>query len=66
MQTTASINRSLRATRRRESISGYLFMAPALVFFLGFVVFPMFMCLALLCTPSVTQFACRHNKISWK
>ena len=45
MQTTASINRSLRATRRRESISGYLFMAPALVFFLGFVVFPMFMCL---------------------
>ena len=45
MQTTASINRSLCATRRRESISGYLFMAPALVFFLGFVVFPMFMCL---------------------
>ena len=45
MQTTVSINRRLRATRRRESISGYLFMAPALVFFLGFVVFPMFMCL---------------------
>lgn len=45
MQNTARISRSLRATRRRENISGYLFMTPALVFFLGFVVFPMAMCL---------------------
>ena len=45
MQNTARINRSLRTTRRHENISGYLFMAPALVFFFGFVVFPMFMCL---------------------
>lgn len=31
--------------RRRENISGYLFMAPSLLFFIGFVIFPMGMCL---------------------
>ncbi len=45
MQTTVKISRGLRATRRRENISGYLFMAPSLLFFFGFVVFPMVMCL---------------------
>ncbi|MBQ9413018.1 MAG: sugar ABC transporter permease [Oscillospiraceae bacterium] len=30
--------------RRRETVSGYLFLLPSLVFFLGFVVFPMVMC----------------------
>ena len=30
--------------RRRENISGYLFMLPSLVFFIGFVVIPMVMC----------------------
>lgn len=46
MQTpTIDISRQLRATRRRENLSGYLFMAPALLFFFGFVVFPMVMCL---------------------
>ena len=31
--------------RRRENISGYLFLLPSLVFFLGFVVYPMLMCI---------------------
>ena len=30
--------------RRRETISGYLFLLPSLVFFLGFVVLPMILC----------------------
>ena len=32
------------ALRRRENISGYLFLLPSLVFFIGFVVIPMVMC----------------------
>ena len=32
--------------RRRETISGYLFLLPSLVFFIGFVVIPMVMCVA--------------------
>ncbi len=32
------------ALRRRENISGYLFLLPSLVFFVGFVVIPMIMC----------------------
>ncbi len=31
--------------RRQENISGYLFLLPSLVFFLGFVVYPMIMCI---------------------
>lgn len=30
-----------RANQRRENIAGYLFMAPSLLFFFGFVIFPM-------------------------
>ena len=30
--------------RRRETVSAYLFLLPSLVFFLGFVVFPMVLC----------------------
>ncbi len=30
--------------RRRENISGYLFLLPSLIFFIGFVVVPMIMC----------------------
>ena len=44
MQHTVN-RRELRSTRRRENISGYLVMAPALLFFFGFVIFPMVMCL---------------------
>ena len=33
------------ALRRHENISGYLFLLPSLVFFLGFVVYPMIMCI---------------------
>ena len=34
-----------RALQRRENIAGYLFMLPSLIFFLGFVVFPMIVCI---------------------
>lgn len=34
-----------RALVRRETISGYVFMLPSLVFFIGFVIIPMFMCI---------------------
>jgi len=34
-----------RALVRRETISGYLFMLPSLIFFLGFVIIPMFICI---------------------
>ncbi len=34
-----------RALQRRENISGYLFMLPSLFFFIGFVVFPMIICI---------------------
>ena len=30
-----------RALQRRENISGYLFLLPSLIFFIGFVVIPM-------------------------
>ena len=36
---------SMKATKRRENIAGYLFMLPSMLFFLGFVIFPMGMCL---------------------
>jgi len=34
-----------RALVRRETVSGYLFLLPSLLFFLVFVVYPMFMCI---------------------
>lgn len=34
-----------RALVRRETISGYLFLLPSLIFFIGFVVIPMFICI---------------------
>ena len=34
-----------RALLRRETKAGYLFMLPSLVFFLGFVIYPMIMCI---------------------
>ncbi len=34
-----------RALQRRENINGYLFMLPSLIFFVGFVIIPMFMCI---------------------
>lgn len=36
-----------RTLQRRENISGYLFMLPSLVFFVGFVVIPMFLCIGM-------------------
>ena len=35
----------MKEARRRENIAAYLFMAPSLLFFIGFVIFPMGMCL---------------------
>lgn len=34
-----------RALVRRETISGYLFMLPSLIFFVGFVIVPMILCI---------------------
>ena len=34
-----------RALQRRENISGYLFMLPSLIFFAGFVIIPMVICI---------------------
>ncbi len=34
-----------RALQRREDVAGYLFMLPSLIFFVGFVVIPMFICI---------------------
>lgn len=43
---------------RRETISAYLFLAPALVFFVGFVIVPMVMCLVTsFFNYSMTEFA---------
>ena len=36
-----------RALQRRENISGYMFMLPSLIFFVGFVVLPMIICIFL-------------------
>ncbi len=36
-----------RALQRRETISGYLFLLPSLIFFAGFVIIPMFICIFL-------------------
>ena len=45
MMKTARLTPGMKAARRRENIAGYVFMAPSLLFFLGFVIFPMGMCL---------------------
>ena len=34
-----------RALQRRENVAGYLFMLPSLIFFIGFVVIPMLICI---------------------
>ena len=39
------ISPAMKQARRRENIAAYIFMAPSLLFFLGFVIFPMGMCL---------------------
>lgn len=36
-----------RALQQRENISGYMFMLPSLIFFVGFVIIPMFICIYL-------------------
>ncbi len=41
-----------RALQRREDIAGYLFMLPSLIFFIGFVIIPMFACIAMSLTNS--------------
>ena len=46
------------ALRRRENISGYLFLLPSLIFFIGFVVIPMIMCV----TASFTDATMNSNQ----
>ena len=41
-KSTSSMSRALV---RRETIAGYLFMVPSLIFFIGFVIIPMVMCI---------------------
>ena len=36
-----------RALQRRENIAGYMFLLPSLIFFIGFVVIPMIICILL-------------------
>ena len=45
MQKTIKPGSAARENQRRENIAGYIFMAPSLLFFAGFVIFPMAMCL---------------------
>ena len=40
-----SPNKISRALQRRENVAGYLFMLPSLIFFVGFVVIPMIICI---------------------
>ena len=44
-----------RALQRREDISGYSFMLPSLIFFIGFVVVPMIICILMGFTDSNMQ-----------
>ena len=39
-----TLNNKSRVLMMRETITSYLFLAPFLVFFIGFVIYPMFMC----------------------
>ncbi len=41
-----------RALQKREDIAGYLFMLPSLIFFIGFVIIPMFACIGMSLTNS--------------
>ncbi len=41
-----------RALQRREDIAGYMFMLPSLIFFVGFVLVPMFICIYMSLTDS--------------
>ena len=42
--TKISLNTKSRRLMMRETITSYLFLAPFLLFFVGFVIYPMFMC----------------------
>ena len=39
-----SVNTKSRRLMARETATSYLFLAPFLLFFVGFVIYPMFMC----------------------
>jgi len=41
---TISVNKKSRRLVMRETVTSYLFLLPFLVFFVGFVIYPMFMC----------------------
>ena len=37
-----------RALVRQETIASYIFLLPSLIFFVGFVIYPMVLCLSLI------------------
>ena len=52
-----TLTRQAKERRRRENLVGYAFMLPSLLFFLGFVIFPMGMALVTSFTNySMTEF----------
>ena len=67
--TKATSNPMSRALVRRETISGYLFLLPSLLFFIIFVVYPMIMCVvtsltnATMGANSTDQLICLQNYI---
>lgn len=46
------VQKRSHALQRREDIAGYCFMLPSLIFFIGFVVIPMVICIWLSLTDS--------------
>lgn len=42
---SSGMEQAYRQRRRKENLVGYIFMLPSLIFFFGFVIFPMGMCL---------------------
>lgn len=57
MNVQHTLSQQMRAQRRRENLVGYAFMLPSLLFFLGFVIFPMGMALVTSFTNySMTEF----------
>ncbi len=49
-----------RALQRRENVNGYLFMLPSLIFFVGFVIIPMFICILYSLTDANMQESAVH------
>ena len=55
-----------RALARRENTAGYLFMLPSLVFFIGFVVIPMVICLITIVLSVIIYFKDRRSEKTYR